>query len=353
MNQIEAASSLDPFSGCITNDLCDLIIQHLDSKSLFEVSPNWSFILGQSKHFMKKNLLMIKDDVDIEDFRRTMGNSSRNYSNIYFESATLRNFSESFSILCDFGECIEELAVGAVRFNFGIVPELPNLKVLSISDKDSADFVLDLLRVNKGITTLREEKMDVALQESFCSQLVEVLKIENSIDNLEFGPSLSHFFFNYDVSECSLNLRALKLESISNVDNLIKFLRSQAATLKVLRKNAVDFAVFKIFIEEMAVLETLKVVAIYDDDGDNFSNSSTINEVHIKKISTSLLSRLLPALPSLKVFKTSHVTDEELEMIATKAHRLEKIFVAHHNLKHVKKIYKSLELNKTIKILPL
>lgn len=323
--------NFDPFHR-LHEHLHDYILQHVKSVKCTEVSPLWNKVLGGSKKFMKNIRLNLMDDGSENSSKKPIQSiieSERSYININFESRSALNHLEKCMMFEKFAKSLIDLKLGEICEKDAIEDlSFPLLQSLTISHENSKTSVLKILNTNQKVKKVVEDSK-LAISQKYAMDVAGVLKRENKIEHLELGRYLSHFLLDNDIlADNKLKLKTLKIDKFRSCTNIVKFLKTQATTLKGLTAKVIDENLLKFLVEEMNELETLEIFAIYDFDSSKIFNktSSSIKNLKIGSFSLKSLKQLLCHLPDLKSLTLQSATNEDIKMIAVEAQNLENLF---------------------------
>lgn len=353
------STSLDPFER-LHEELHDLLLPHMDLLPCSEVSTLWNEVIGSSKKAMKRIQLKVASfrsrKSPSQSALELMKNSSRSYSNIHFESPLNSSHVEKVQVLAKFSDSVTELKLGHIRSSNELEHlELPNLVTLTIAHPSSQKLASCFLRNGNKIKKIVEDS-ELALSWKLSACISNLLKTENQIEHLELGSYLSYYLFTNDISSgIKLKLKHFKIVQAVYNSNIRLFLKTQAYCLESMSTLAVAGETLKFIVEEMKAIKSLDIVAVYDVQLLDFIelHNPSITELTIISFSSRLLEVLLQILPKLKHLQLLSVDDYEMEIIATTAHNLEKLFLQHQHPQAVR-CYESLlsrdDVNKKIQI---
>lgn len=303
--------TLDPFQH-LKSDLHSLILDHFTGSDLLElsvISPEWNKIITCYEGFHKKIRLVVDENAERELDDHTADNLSRAYQDL----KVVRLFRRRSSVFKVLRNCAESLVSIDTRFDFEMAEVvLPKLRQLSI--RTNQFFEDGLLNATTALT-----KLHISGINNFPFSIVECLKANEGLKELELEAGASQQTFNHLSEKIGIKLTSLKLNYANFIygtdieRNFIQFLSTQGSLTSIKLLNC-DFALFNRVFNGMPNLRSISYSPFKEGFFPPLLFHSRDNIVDLKLILVSkpLVQRLLEAAPNLR---TLYVSDPTFIMI--------------------------------------
>lgn len=336
--------TLDPFEH-LKIELHSLILDHCAGSDLLElsqVSPTWNKVIAGYKDFHKKIRLVID-----ENERRELDDcTAENLTRAYQDLEVVRLFRRRSSVFKVISNCAEFLVTIDTVFDFEMGEVmLPQLRQLSIRTRKF--FEEGLLNATTGLT-----KLHIAGINNFPFSIVECLKANEGLKELELNTEASIQTFDHLSEQIGIQLTSLKLgnanfELGSNVErNLIQFLKTQSSLMSLKLLNC-DFIVFNKIFNGMPNLRSISYSPFKEGfiPPLRFKSHNNLVELKLILVSKTLLQRLLEATPNLRTLYVSDPTFSMIQHVMFNSPQLRQLSFAYcgdrnWSLKHIEEYFK-------------
>lgn len=305
---------LDPFQH-LKSDLHSLILDHFTGLDLLEmslISPEWNKIIAGYEGFHKKIRLVVDENAERELDDHTADNLSRAYQDL----KVVRLFRRRSSVSKVLRNCAESLVSIDTRFDFEMAEVvLPKLRQLSI--RTNQFFEEGLLNATTALT-----KLHIAGLNNFPFSIVECLKANEGLKELELEAGASQQTFNHLSEQIGIQLTSLKLDNANFIHgtdivrNFVQFLITQNSSLASIKLLNCDFSLFNRIFNGMTNLRSISYSPFKEGFVPPllFHTRDNLVELKLILVSRQLLQRLLEAAPNLR---TLYVSDPTFIMIQT------------------------------------